>query len=272
MKPVVQKYSDEEWEFIYPPDIDNEKTYNEFQKALDCLDYDDLKAEKILKSLVNKHPFYIDAYNHLSIVFKNLDKRFESYITAEKSYRIGKECLPKTFKPGKDRLIWSNLDNRPYLRACQIFGLECQDAGEFDTAIKLYDELLALNENDNQGIRYLKLECLFAQKNFKGAKKFLAQYSDDWSIEFTYGKVAMAIIESDLESAKKLLEDAVEINKFLPAEVTKTRHIAPPPFRLPGEPNFDAGCPVGSIQEAFGYWERNKELYRRKDIIGFYKG
>ncbi len=29
-KPVVQQYADNEWEFIYPPSIDNEKVYNEY--------------------------------------------------------------------------------------------------------------------------------------------------------------------------------------------------------------------------------------------------
>lgn len=271
MKPIVEKYSDTEWEFIYPKEIDNEKTYAEYEKALDCLDYDDLKAEKIFKALIKKHPYYLDAYNHLSIAFKNINKRFESYLTAEKSYRIGKECFPKTFKTGRDQLIWGNLDNRPFLRACHVFALECQDAGEFDKAIKLYDEMLALNPNDNQGGRYLKLECLFANSDFKGAKKLLTQFADDWSIDFAYGKVAIAIIGSNLNSAKQLLEDAISINRFLPLEVKKLRHTSPPPYRIPGEPDFDAGSPVGSIQQSYDYWERNKALYKRKDIIDFYK-
>jgi tetratricopeptide (TPR) repeat protein len=271
MKPTIRKYTENEWEFIFPAEIDNEAIYNKYSEALELLDYDDLAAEKKFKALIDKFPFYIDAYNHLSLAFKNQNKRFESYITAEKSYQLGKQCFPKQFKIKKDKLIWSNLNNRPFLRSCQIFGLECQDRGEYENAIKLYDENLSLNENDNQGIRFLKLECLLAAKEYATAGELLKKYADDWSIEFTYGKVVLEIINGNDTNAKKYLAAALKANSFLPSEIIKEKHKAPPPHRIPGEPFYDAGIPVGSIQEAYGYWSRNKPLYKMKKIVDFFK-
>ena len=271
MKPTVSKYSENEWEFIFPAEIDNEVIYDKYSEALELLDYDDLTAEKKFKALVHKFPYYIDAYNHLSLAFKNQNKRFESYITAEKSYQIGKECFPKQFKVKKDKLIWSNLNNRPFLRSCQIFGLECQDREEYQQALKLYRENLFLNENDNQGIRFLMLECLFATKEYRAAQELIKRYSDDASIEFTYGKVALEIIGGNITSAEKYLAPALRANSFLPGEIIKEKHKAPPPHRIPGEPFYDAGIPMGSIQEAYEYWNRNKSLYKMKEIIAFFK-
>lgn len=94
-KPIVRQYYENEWEFIYPTSIDNEKVNEEFWEAVELLGYDDKKAEKIFKALFFKYPFYIDACNHLSIAFRNQNKVFESLLTAEKSYKLGKNCFPR---------------------------------------------------------------------------------------------------------------------------------------------------------------------------------
>lgn len=271
MKPNLVNYYKNEWEFIYPKEIDNGETYDLFCNACDLLDYDDYHAEILFKDLIRKYPYYIDAYNHLSICFRNQNKLFESFLTAEKSYQIGKELFPKKINVKKIKLQWSTFENRPFLRACQILGLEHQNRKEYDKAIENYDEILNLNEDDNQGVRYLKLECLFHIKDFKSARKLLIKYKDDWSIEFAYGKIVVDIIEDKTENAKKEIEKALKINSFLPNEIVKTKHIKPQPYKIPGEEFYIAGNPVGSIQESFSYWSRNKDIYKNKSIIEFFK-
>lgn len=55
--------------------------------------------------------------------------------------------------------------------------------------------------------------------------------------------------------------------KFVLEELIKAKHVAPPPFRISGEPYFDAGNPFGSIQEVYDYWKRNKSELKDKRII-----
>lgn len=270
-KPIITKYSDTEWEFIYPPTIDNEKVYNEYWEGVEHLGYNDISAEKIFISLIKRFPFYIDAYNHLSIAFKNQKKHFESFVTVEKVYNMGKSFFPKEFDFQKDKLIWAILDNRPFLRSCQIFGLECQEQKDYKKAIEVYNEILQINKNDNQGIRYLVLECLFALKDYEGTEDFLNKFEDDWSIEFSYGKLVVEILKNNIDEAKNLLNKALEINPYLPNEIIKDKHIPPPPHKIPKEPHFKAGIPIGSIQQAFDHWKRNKTLYRQKIVINFFK-
>ena len=84
-KPKVVNFHESEWEFVFPPSIDNEKTYNFYYEGVELLDYNDVEAEQIFKKIIKKHPYHIDAYNHLSIAFKNQKKSFESFLTEEKS-------------------------------------------------------------------------------------------------------------------------------------------------------------------------------------------
>lgn len=270
-KPIVQKYNDNNWEFVYPQSIDNEKVNDEFWNAVELLDNNDQMAEKMLKKLITKHPYYIDAYNHLSIAFRNQGKEFESLLTAEKSFNLGKNCLPVSFNFIKDKLIWSNLDNRPFLRACQNFGLECQYHKKYSEAIEIYKLNLKLNEDDHQGIRYLLLETFFATKDYKQAQQLLNKYSDDFSIEFKFGTVAINILNDNFQQADKHLNEAIRTNDFFIEEVIKTKHLKPFPHKIPGEPYFDAGIPIGSIQQAFDYWKRNENLYKNKKIIDYFK-
>jgi tetratricopeptide (TPR) repeat protein len=180
-------------------------------------------------------------------------------------------CLPKSFNLEKHKLIWQMTDNRPLLRACQNYGLECHYHKKYPQAVETYRLILKLNEDDHQGIRYLLLETLFAAEDYQEAELLLQKYSEDFSIEFKFGTVSIHILKDDLEHADLHLTEAIETNGFFIDEVTKSKHVKPLPYRIPGEPNFDAGIPTGSVQEAYAYWESNKDLYQNKKIINYFK-
>jgi tetratricopeptide (TPR) repeat protein len=270
-KPIVQKQYGNTWEFVYPPSITDERVSDDFWEAAEFLDGSDLIAEELLKKLILEHPHYIDAYVHLSIAYRNQGKTFESLLTAEKAFNLGIECLPKAFNLKKDHLIWPLSRNRPFLRACQNWGLELQNHEKYSQAVEIYKLNLAFNPEDHQGIRYLLLEIFFAIKDYKKAEELLHQYPDDFTIEFKFGIVAVHILNNDLKLAEQHLAEAVQSNSFFIDEVIKTKHIKPLAYRIPGEPTFDAGIPAGSVQEAYSYWESNKNLYQNKKIISYFK-
>lgn len=270
-KPIVINQFKNEWEFVHPPEIDNENIENELWSGIELLNCNVAKAETIFKKLIDKHPYHIDAYVHLSIAFKNQKKRFESFITAEKAYIIGKSCFPKKFNIKKHKLRWGDMDNRPFLRACCCVGSEYQDMKQFEKAIESYQEIIAYNEDDNQGVRYMILECLFALKDFDQAEKLIEKYDGDWGIEFVYGKLIIAILKDKLENIDSLLSNASERNKFVFDEIIRTEHIAPPPFTISGKNYSDIGVPVSSVQEAYEYWDENKKILKDKRIISFFE-
>ncbi|MBV7529264.1 tetratricopeptide repeat protein [Chitinophaga sp. sic0106] len=263
-KPRVIQIDTNEWAFVQPAVLSSEETFLQYTSALNMLDTNDPFAEMMLKAIIKEHPFHLDAYNYLSVAFRNQEKVFESYLVAEKGYRIGKECFPEDFQINEAILPYVNSDNRPFLRACHIWGLELQFNEEFDRAIEIYDQMLQLNPLDNQGARHLKLECLFMLKSFAAAKELLESYPSEFSIEFTYGKVFLALIDGDQKSAELLLGDAMASNAYLPAEIIKKRHTPPSGF-------LEEEILAGSRHEAYEYWVDYAEICIQPAVIEFFE-
>ena len=269
MKLRLVKHYDE-WKFISSQEMDI--VFDEYWEAVDFLDYDEKECQKRLRKIINQFPeSHLDAYNHISMSYRNQGKTTESLHYALTSYLIGKNAFPKEFDQNRDRILWVDMDNRPFLRACQILGLEFQYRKNFSRAIEIYEENLLYNENDNQGIRYLLLECYLESKEYGGFKTLLDKYDDDYSVEFLYGRVIYDLMQNGGKKSMDLLVKAIECNKFIPTELAKENHIEPEPHRIPGEPNFNAGIPIGSIQQAYDYWTRNKKTLNLKIIRDFFK-
>ncbi len=205
-RPIVRKLNEIDWEFVNPDSYDNEIVAGEFWEAIDLLEYEDKFAENALKKLIEKYPFYIDAYVHLSIAFRNQNKTFESLLTAEKAFNISRECLPKEFNSKKHKIVWSCLKNRPFLRAYQSYALECIDHKKYEITISVLKDILNFNENDNQGIRYILLETYFKLMNLHEAKKIITKYKDDFSMDFKFGEVALAVLDGNTKKADILLK------------------------------------------------------------------
>lgn len=66
--------------------------------------------------------------------------------------RIGELSLPDGFD---GVLLWGRLYNRPFLRCLHGFGLCLWRLGRTDEALAVFERILALNPDDNQGIRFL---------------------------------------------------------------------------------------------------------------------
>lgn len=52
-------------------------------------------------------------------------------------------------------LKWGFIDNRPYLRCLQGYGLSLWRLGNFKEARYIFNRLLWLNPTDNKGIRFI---------------------------------------------------------------------------------------------------------------------
>lgn len=270
-RPTLRKFNETDWEFVNPESYNNEIVAGEFWEAIDLLEYDDKFAEDALKKLIEKYPFYIDAYVHLSIAFRNQKKTFESLLTAEKAFNISRECLPKEFNSKKHKIIWTYPKNRPFLRAYQNYALGCKEHNKYEIAISVLKDILDFNENDNQGIRYILLETYFKLMNLHEAKKIITKYKDDFSIDFKFGEVALAVLDGNTKKADTLLKEAMKTNSFFIDEIKKGKHIKPAPYRILGEPFFDEIIHVGSVQQAYEYWSRNKDFYKNKKIIEYFR-
>ncbi|PZN08669.1 MAG: hypothetical protein DIU76_02035 [Bacillota bacterium] len=75
--------------------------------------------------------------------------------------------------------FWGLVTTRPYMRARFALAQALYQAGRTDEAIAHGRELLRLNPNDNQGVRYLLVHWLLETKRSDEAEALLREYDED---------------------------------------------------------------------------------------------
>jgi tetratricopeptide (TPR) repeat protein len=122
---------------------------------------------------------------------------------------------PEPFREDVGR-FWGIHSTRPYMRARFLLAIFLWDQGEEEAAIKHARELLRLNPNDNQGVRYTLVGWLLAVGNNRAAVVLLDRY-DETTAGWLY---ARALLEfrtwGDSDRARETLESAFRSNEVLP--------------------------------------------------------
>ena len=157
------------------------------------------------------------------------DERMEVLrgIVAAGAKRLGKKAFQELVPH-----FWGFHETRPYMRARERLAEELRTAGRLEEAIKEYDEMLALNENDNQGVRYHLLPSLLALGRLEAAQALMNRYKDDceWSVVFAWGRVLERVLSGDA-AAGKALAVARKQNAHMEAYLKGHRKL---PKNLPG--------------------------------------
>jgi tetratricopeptide (TPR) repeat protein len=114
--------------------------------------------------------------------------------------------------------FWGLLETRPYMRARQGLAETLWRLKRYEEAIEHYRELLHLNSGDNQGNRYALLDLLIQIERYEEARTLLKQYGDEWSAVWLYSRALLEFQKRGASAAaKKILQQAVEENPFVPA-------------------------------------------------------
>lgn len=161
-------------------------------------------------------PLCADAYNLLAEEAGSVEEARDLYA---KAVDAGELALgPKGFKEYAGR-FWGFLETRPYMRARAGLAGTLLKLGDEDAAIRHYRDMLKLNPNDNQGIRYLLAACLLRRGEEAELKELLAAYEDEGSAYWLYTRALLAFREGggDNEQAVTLVKGAWSANEHVPA-------------------------------------------------------
>lgn len=149
----------------------------------------------------------------------------------EKGVMAGERALgPQAFEQDAGH-FWGILETRPYMRA--RFGLaHCLWLlGEREQAIEHYQEMLRLNPNDNQGVRYVLVNCLLEQGHDRQVEELLKRYKNDAAATWRYSRALWLFRqEGASKRANSSLRKAIEQNQFVPAYLLGRKRL---PYRLP---------------------------------------
>ena len=113
--------------------------------------------------------------------------------------------------------FWGIIETRPYMRA--RFGLADVQwmLGYRDEAISYAQEMLRLNTDDNQGVRYVLVHWLLLDERNAELEQLFADYKDDIGVDLIYSRALYAYRrEGDSRQSRKHLKEAVRWNKHVP--------------------------------------------------------
>ena len=132
-------------------------------------------ARKALQKALRLDPTLADAHNALAALTETPANAEALY---RRAYALAREALMSE-APGSYHW-WGELDTRPYMRARHGLGLALAAQGRYAEAVAEYEALLALNPNDNQGIRYLVGPTYLEAGDLDGALAAYGRYAADY--------------------------------------------------------------------------------------------
>jgi tetratricopeptide (TPR) repeat protein len=167
----------------------------------------------------------------------------------------GRRALGEDYFSDAAGQFWGLLETRPYMRALNGQANMLWQLRRYEEASGLYREMLRLNPNDNQGVRYSLLQLLLELDRGDEARALIAQYEDEYSAAWLYTRALLAFRqEGDSSDSTRALREALEENPHVPAYLSGKKRI---PTRLP-----DYLSP-GDETEAIDYAMRHLNDWRR---------
>lgn len=125
--------------------------------------------------------------------------------------------------------FWGFLETRPYMRARAGMAATLNTLGDVDAAIGHYHDMLRLNPNDNQGIRYVLAGCLMKRGDAEALKELFEKYDDDHSALWLYSRALVAFRENEARDGKadEFARKALRANNHIPAVLTGSKKAKP---------------------------------------------
>lgn len=124
--------------------------------------------------------------------------------------------------------FWGLLETRPYMRARAGLAECLWQLGRNEEALAHYRDMLRLNPDDNQGIRYTLLNLLLSLNRDAEANALLIQYEEDVMAEWLYTRALLAFRkEGASKEAGRALQAALKQNPYVPAYLSGRKRLPP---------------------------------------------
>jgi tetratricopeptide (TPR) repeat protein len=181
----------------------------------------------------------------------------EARLWYEEAVAAGERALGKEFFEENAGHFWGIFETRPYMRACAGLANCLYRLGQREEAAAHYQDMLRLNPNDNQGIRYVLANLLLELRRYDELAALLDRYNEP-TAALAYTR-ALATFEQQgpTKAATTQLKRAIRSNRFVPDYLMGKKSL---PRRLP--PFVGIGDEDEAIHYAFDAqttWGRNPE-------------
>jgi tetratricopeptide (TPR) repeat protein len=194
------------------------------EKAFDAMEAVDRRVRVALaREALAISPLCSDGYFVLAGEAKTIDEALAGY---RRAVEVAGEVLGKAGFEEYAGEFWGFIETRPYMRARHALALTLWRAGERDDAVEHYRDMLRLNPNDNQGIRYLLLDALITLGREDEATRLLERFPGDIMAAWAWSEALLSFRrEGDSASARDLLKRALQANHHVPDYLLGRRRI-----------------------------------------------
>ena len=250
----LERVGQTEWRFDWPRAFWDE--YEAIDEAVNL--YNTGKgadAERTLRSVLERMPEHLDARWQLAGFLRHRGQVTEAADLWRGALELGRTAFPPgAFRSGRDRLEWGWMENRPFLRCLESWMHARAEVGARAEVLGYARELLALNPNDNQGVRCVAMTWLLEAGGNEDAAALAEAYPEDSFAETTYGHALALFRLGRFDQADDTLRAAIGDLPLVAAELLKTKHRAPR-RRYPGS------ITVGGADQAYDYWQSDGAIW-----------
>lgn len=215
-----------------------------------------INRRKMIEEALKIYPNSPDAYLLLA-EGTNSDLEFGEYL--RKAVQVGEKDLGKAFFLENKGHFWMMIETRPYMRAKAMYADFLYETGAEEEAFNQYEEMLRLNPNDSQGIRYILLTLYIESAQFKKAQELINEFSDEGTASFLFNKVLVDYLTNGMTSqTKTYIKEANKQNPFVKRYLLGKK-------KIPLEDLDHMG--FGDETEAIVYAQENIHLWDEPELL-----
>lgn len=209
------------------------------------------KRQQLARQALEISPDCADAYAILAEAERSPLKQLE---LLEQAMAAGERAIGAEDFQQMTGHFWGILETRPYMRACAaVAGLSWM-LGRHERAIELYQHMLRLNPNDNQGVRFILTNCLLEKDAYDALDVLLKQFKNDITANWAYSSALLTFARYGRGArADKALARAIKVNAFVPDYLLRRKRM---PKELPDHIGFgDNSEAVDYVALSIRAWE-----------------
>ena len=218
-----------------------------------------VKRGKLARKALKIYPNAADAYNILAEADAINDRQRAEYykqgmLAGEKDL---KDLDKDYFKNNKGH-FWGLVETRPYMRAKFGYAECCLILGRIEEAVTHFEQLLELNPNDNQGVRYSLAEAYIRLKQYDRAEQLIRKYNES-SANFNYNLILTEYGKNGItRKLSRLYQIARKQNPYVVDYLTGKKRL---PKQLPEYIGYgDKNEAVVYAATHMNLWRQNREL------------
>lgn len=174
---------------------------------------DEKRRGELARQALEISPDCADAYLLLAEHAGSRKKSLELY---QQALAAGERALGREAFERHVGQFWGLPETRPFMRAREELASALWAMGRREEAIEHLREMLRLNPNDNQGVRYTLAAFLLFLDRDQELADLLVQFPEECSAAWAYTKALLTFRQQgDTIEARRLLKQARKCNKYV---------------------------------------------------------